>query len=171
MNKKIVLTSIASILLPGLVLAATSKNLASIIDIIISYANRILVLMMGIAVVMFVFYVIKYFIKADADRTQAGSYVMWSLIGFFVILSMWGLVNILQNTFGLQNDTNRPSGWNSFTNIFPGGGTSNTTVTGFGGGTNQGTQTTVTGTGGGTNQGSTWYNPAWNDPNSREGEQ
>lgn len=104
--------------------AATSKTLASIIDLIISYANKVLVLMMGIAVVAFVYHVIKYFILADSERKEAAPYVMWSLVGFFVILSMWGLVNILQNTFGLQNDTNRPAGWQSFTNIFPGGGSS-----------------------------------------------
>ncbi len=116
------IASVAALFLPLVAAAQTKKTLATVIDLIISYANRILVLMMGIAVVMFVYYVIKYFIRADADRTEAGTYVMWSLIGFFVILSMWGLVNILQNTFGLQNELNRPSGWTSFTNIFPGGG-------------------------------------------------
>ncbi|MEN9912984.1 MAG: hypothetical protein RLY66_392 [Candidatus Parcubacteria bacterium] len=126
MNKKIALFTFVSSILPTVAFAATNKTLASLIDLIITYANRILVLMMGIAVVMFVYHVIKYFIMADAERKEAGPYVMWSLIGFFVILSMWGLVNILQNTFGLQNDTNRPAGWNSFTNIFPGGGSSPT---------------------------------------------
>lgn len=123
------IASLICVTIPGIVLAQTvvsqKKDLKFLIDLIISYANRILVLMMGVAVVMFVYYIIKYFIKADADRTEAGPYVMWSLIGFFVILSMWGLVNILQNTFGLQNETNRPAGWSSFTNIFPGGGSSN----------------------------------------------
>ena len=119
--KKIYIASSALLLTPFITFAATG-NLGTLIDQIISYANRILVLMMGIAVVMFVFYIIKYYIKADADRTEGSKYVMYSLIGFFIILSFWGLVNILQNTFGLQNDTNRPSGWNSFTNIFPGGG-------------------------------------------------
>ncbi len=124
MNKKIALFVLISSLVPAFASAATNKTLASLIDLIITYANRILVLMMGVAVVMFVYHVIKYFIMADSERKEAGPYVMWSLIGFFVILSMWGLVNILQNTFGLQNDTNRPAGWNSFTNIFPGGGSS-----------------------------------------------
>lgn len=100
---------------------AQQKNLRTIIDLVIDYLNRILVLMIGVAVVMFVFYIIKYFIKADAERKEAGPYVMWSLIGFFVILSLWGLVNILQNTFDLKNENNQPASWTSFQGLFPGG--------------------------------------------------
>lgn len=125
--KKIYIVSSALLFTPFITFAAAG-NLATLIAKIIGYANQILVLLMGAAVVMFVFYIIKYYIKADADRSAGGQYVMWSLIGFFVILSFWGLVNILQNTFGLQNDTNRPTGWNSFTNIFPGGGSTSGTV-------------------------------------------
>lgn len=138
MKKVITSGVVASILLPLVAYAqvtgnvrctGSGKTLCTLIDTIISYANMILVLMMGVAIVFFVFYIIKYYIKADADRKEGGKYVMYSLIGFFVILSFWGLVNILQNTFGLQNDTNRPTGWQSFTQIFPGGGSSNQRTT------------------------------------------
>jgi hypothetical protein len=123
MNKKLFLyvSALIAVFLPIVASAQTRSNLSDIIIKITGYANVILVLMMAVAVVMFVFYVIKYFVKADANRAEGGTYVMYSLIGFFVILSFWGLVNILLNTFGLQNDSNRPSGWTSFTNIFPGG--------------------------------------------------
>ena len=112
-------------MIPALALAAGQK-LSDLINTIIGYANQLLVLMMGIAVVMFVWFVIQYYVKPNDERGKANMYVMYALIGFFVVLSFWGLVNILQNTFGLQNDTNRPQGWASFTNIFPGGNSSPT---------------------------------------------
>jgi glucan phosphoethanolaminetransferase (alkaline phosphatase superfamily) len=96
-------------------------NLSDLVWIIIGYLNQALFLLMGVATVMFVFYVIKYFMTPDADRTEARNYVLYSVIGFFIILSFWGLVNILQNTFGLQNTRNRPSTWASFSNLFPTG--------------------------------------------------
>jgi hypothetical protein len=37
-------------------------------------------------------------------KKEAGLYVMWSVIGFFVMLSFWGLVNILMNSFKLDNN-------------------------------------------------------------------
>ncbi|MEK7642040.1 MAG: hypothetical protein AAB365_03570 [Patescibacteria group bacterium] len=121
------ITAIALWALPFVTFAQTASNkkdLAWVINIIIGYINQALVLLMGVAVIIFVYYVVKYFILPNENRSEAGSYVMYSLIGFFVILSFWGLVNILQGTFGLQNDTNRPAGWSSFTNIFPGGSSS-----------------------------------------------
>ncbi len=113
------LAIVGSAVLPAVTFAATSENLKSLITKIIGYANDILVLMIGIAVVMFVYYVIKYFIKADSDRKEGATYVMYSLIGFFVILSFWGLVNILQSSFGLDNESNRPRNWRSVEQLFP----------------------------------------------------
>jgi amino acid permease len=98
-----------------------THDLGYVINIIIYYLNQALVLLMGLAIIIFVWYVIQYFIRPNEDRTNASSYVMWSLIGFFVILSFWGLVNILQNTFGLQNSYNRPASWADFSNLFPTG--------------------------------------------------
>ncbi len=120
--------SLVALMIPTMASAAqticsSNKDLGCVIDTIIKYLNQVLVLMMGVAVVMFVFYIIKYYIIADANRADGGKYVMFSLIGFFVILSFWGLVNILQNTFGLKNENNQPYSWTSFKGLFPGGST------------------------------------------------
>ncbi len=96
--------------------ASGGQNLKSVIGIIVGYLNLILELLMGIAVVMFVFYVIKYFMLPTDNRSEAWQYVLWSLVGFFVIFSMWGLVNILVGTFNLQSN---PSSWSTYFNIFP----------------------------------------------------
>jgi hypothetical protein len=117
-------SGLAIALFPAITLAQlTNRNpkptLYDLITYIISYANTILVFMIGVAVVMFVFYVIKYFIKPDADRKEGGNYIMYSLIGFFVVLSFWGLVNILMNTFGLNNSNSRLGSWSAYTDIFP----------------------------------------------------
>ncbi|HTK33131.1 MAG TPA: hypothetical protein VL335_01125 [Candidatus Paceibacterota bacterium] len=94
-------------------------TLCSLIERVIGYLNQILFLLIALSVVVFVYYVFKYFIMPNEDRKQAGTYVMYSVIGFFVILSMWGLVNILQNTFGIGNSSFSHSSWNDITNVFP----------------------------------------------------
>lgn len=103
----------------GSSMSCTANTLCSLIDSIIGYLNQILFLLIGLAVVVFVWYVFKYFIQPNEDRKQAGMYVMYSVIGFFVILSMWGLVNILQNTFGLGNAGAAPASWSNIQSIFP----------------------------------------------------
>lgn len=99
--------------------AATDKKLSDIISLIAGYLNQGLELLMGFAVLAFVWYVIRYFIlrSDDVKRSDAAMYVMWSLIGFFVILSVWGLVNILISTFNLGN--NSPGSLTNVQNIFP----------------------------------------------------
>jgi lysylphosphatidylglycerol synthetase-like protein (DUF2156 family) len=114
---------------------AANKKLSDIIDLLIYYLNITLVLFMGVAVVVFVYHVVKYFILPNENRSEAASYVLYSVVGFFVILSFWGIVNVLQNTFGLQNENNRPASWASFSNLFPSGnsgGSTNSTFNGSG---------------------------------------
>lgn len=95
------------------------STLSDLIYLIIGYLNLALLLLMAFAVVVFVIFVIRYFVIANDDHKQAGQYVMYSVIGFFVILSFWGLVNILQNTFGLRNENAQPASWSSIQSLFP----------------------------------------------------
>lgn len=120
---KILVTS-ASFLFPTVTFAA-GKDLAYLMSLATNYLNKALLLLMGFAVVMFVYYIIKFFLRPTDERQEGAKYLMWSIIGFFVILSFWGLVNILDKTFALDN--NRPSSWSDFFNIFPNntGGTTN----------------------------------------------
>lgn len=94
-------------------------TLCTLIERVIGYLNQALFLLIALSIVVFVYYVFKYFIQPNEDRKQAGAYVMYSVIGFFVILSMWGLVNILQNTFGIGNSGYAHSSWSDISNIFP----------------------------------------------------
>ena len=98
----------------------SGRTLCSLINTVIGYMNQALFLLMGVAILIFVWYVIQYFIKPNEDRTNAASYVMYSIIGFFIILSFWGLVNIVQNTFGFQGQ--QAPAWGTFNSLFPSGG-------------------------------------------------
>lgn len=120
-KKAAIAGSLIALSAPLMAFAQSNATVLTIMARLTTYLNQFLLLLMAVAVVMFVWYIIKYFIKADADRKEGGTYVMYSLIGFFVILSFWGLVNILQNSFGLQNEVHKPRSWNSFQNLFPSG--------------------------------------------------
>ena len=69
----------------------------SIIKIIIP------VLILG-AVAYFIWGIIQFVIAGDAEEKSAGRTMMINgIIGFAVILGLWGLVNILLSTFGVGN--------------------------------------------------------------------
>jgi hypothetical protein len=79
-------------------------TLACLIGKIVAYLQIGIMLIISLAVIVFIWNVYKYFFKADLEnKKEAGLYVMYSVIGFFVILSFWGLVAIVSNTLNLPN--------------------------------------------------------------------
>lgn len=79
---------------------------------IIRVINSIFVpVLMAIAFVVFLWGAYKYFILGAENESAKGegrTFAMWGIIGFVVILSVWGLVEIVTNTFGLTSGGNAP---------------------------------------------------------------
>ena len=63
--------------------------------------NAVLPLLVSLSVVAFVWGIIQYFLNPDNEekRKKGKSYMIWGIIALFVMVSMWGLVGILSNTF------------------------------------------------------------------------
>jgi hypothetical protein len=66
-------------------------------------AVAVLPTMVTLAVVVFIIGVIKYIINADeaAKREEGRKFMIYGIIALFVMVSVWGLVGIIQGTFGL----------------------------------------------------------------------
>ncbi len=113
MNKIYTKIALTSLILTPFVSFAAGKTLSDLVILTIGYFNQALVLIIGLAVVTFVWNVYKYFFT-ESDKAEAGKYVLFSVIGFFVILSFWGFVAILKNTLKLddQRPNTIPSGFN-----------------------------------------------------------
>lgn len=112
MKKTITQLGIASLAFFPIIASAQEKNLNYIVGLVINAFNVAVYLIIALAFLMFVWNVFRYFIKGGdnvGEKKEAGQYVLWSVVGFFVILSIWGIVNILTNTFKL--DSNKPAGF------------------------------------------------------------
>jgi hypothetical protein len=57
-----------------------------------------------LAVVGFIWGMIQYFLNPEnEEKRKAGkSFMLWGIISLFAIVSMWGLVGVLSNTFGVK---------------------------------------------------------------------
>lgn len=80
-------------------------KLTSIAQSIITFINTTLVpLVFAIAFIVFIWGVFTYFIRGgdNPEKRQTGTqFIMYGLVGFFVMLSVWGLVNLLTGTLNL----------------------------------------------------------------------
>ena len=91
-------------LFPLIVSAATFKTVVEKVLIVFNSAVKALI---GLAVFLLAFGIFRY-INAGADpkrRIEGGKLLMWGIISVFVMVSLWGLVNILLNTFFSPADT------------------------------------------------------------------
>jgi len=99
---KKILISVATFATPLMALAQSKVN--SVWDLF-SMANRVLnslvPLFIALAVVYFIWEVFRYAVAGDEDKKkEAKTHIIWGIVGIFVMVSVWGLVNILQGTFG-----------------------------------------------------------------------
>ncbi len=86
-----------------------STNLGTLFGSVITFINDILIpFIFAVAFIVFIWGVFQYFIAGGANeekREQGKQLVMWGIIGFFVMVSVWGLVTLVRNTLGF-NETN-----------------------------------------------------------------
>ena len=68
---------------------------------LVGIGNTVTYLLVALAVIFIVWNVVKYVIGGNnpEEKTKAGFNVLWVIVGLFIIVSIWGLVNILTNTF------------------------------------------------------------------------
>ncbi len=75
------------------------KIISNINNIII---NPLILLILGIALVIFLYGVFEYIWKArsNPEKIKEGrSHMLWGLFGIFIMISVFGLFKILLNTF------------------------------------------------------------------------
>ncbi len=72
--------------------------------------QNVIPIIIGLAVLVFIWGVLQYVVsKEDAGKEDGKKYMLWGIIALFVMVSVWGLVNLLQRTiFEGQNPTQFP---------------------------------------------------------------
>ncbi len=89
--------------------ATPINNVDDIFTFIQHILNIVLPLIIALAVVYFVWGMFQLFLASDEEKKEkAKNTVIYGVIAIFVMVSVWGLVNILVGTFGLKNTA--PSG-------------------------------------------------------------
>lgn len=88
---------------------ARNSGLGDALLFIGNLVNLIIPILIAVAVIVLIFNIVKFIINAnnDEERSKGAKGIIAGLIGLAVIVSIWGLVNVLQRTFGLDGDTNR----------------------------------------------------------------
>lgn len=79
----------------------TFKNLVegTIVPI---FDGAIIPLFYALAFIMFLIGIVRYFFFGGEEAREKGKqFIVWGLVGFFVIFSVWGIVRLLLATFNI----------------------------------------------------------------------
>ena len=89
--------------LPSIALAASTLN--DIETAALNLLNAVVPMLIAVAVVFFLWSVLKYINSGDNAevRAQARALMIYGVIAIFVMVSIWGFVGLLRDTFNLND--------------------------------------------------------------------
>ncbi|MDP3902287.1 MAG: pilin [bacterium] len=78
---------------------------ADLLEEVTGIISYVIILLIAIAVLVFIIGVLKYIARGDdeEERKKGRNLMIYGIISLFVMVSVWGLVNILAETFQLEN--------------------------------------------------------------------
>lgn len=85
-------------------LFAAAAKFGEILNTVKSLVDSIIPLFMVVAIAVFLWGIVKY-ITASGDEEKAKSargYIIYGLIGLFVMVAFWGIIKIVAETFDVE---------------------------------------------------------------------
>jgi hypothetical protein len=98
----------AILLLPIVTFAQFSGNdaISSFIMNVLNLTQRLVPTLIGLALALFLWGILRYLFSKDGpSKKEARDFMMWGIVALFVMVSVWGLVRIVQNIV-LGDDAN-----------------------------------------------------------------
>lgn len=93
---------------PVLALAQTLNDIDTVAQKATNIGDLIIKLAISLAVLWIIVSVVRYLIVGadnEEERAKGGKSILYGVIGLFVILSIWGLVFLLTNSFRFGRNT------------------------------------------------------------------
>lgn len=101
---KKLIAAVSLFALPMLTFAQNVVDANTLIQKFNRILNAAIPIIVTLAVIWIVWYIFKFMIAGgDEDKQKSKTGIAYGVVGLFIILSIWGLVNILVRTFGLDN--------------------------------------------------------------------
>lgn len=88
-------------MVPSVVFA---ENLGTVVGSLNSVLRYVVPTIIGFALIAFLWGVLKYLWGGDVEkqREESKQFMLWGIVGLAVMVSVWGLVAIFANLFGMH---------------------------------------------------------------------
>ncbi len=105
MFKKYLSSSVVLSFLPAITFAGTPTLVAtdafSLLKILQNIVDAVIPFIIGLGILVFIYGIFNFISSAGDEeaRANAKQLIIWGVLGIFIMISVWGLVNILMGTF------------------------------------------------------------------------
>ena len=113
------ITTLSLLLVPVIAFAQTQTGLATspsgggfgiLLRDLLELTNQVLIpFILGIGFLVFVWGMFKFFILGganDEEKEKGKSLMVWATLGFVLVIIFWGVVNLVAQSTGLDQDSN-----------------------------------------------------------------
>ncbi len=95
--------------MPILALAYSNTTIGDIVATVGGLVSYIIPVLITIAVAYFIWGIVQYSFTSDEEaKKKAKNVIIQGLIGLFVIVAFWGIIAIVQRTFGVDSEPVSP---------------------------------------------------------------
>ena len=78
--------------------APAVSDVSSLLDFVNFIMGALLPIFIGLAVIYFIWSLLTFLLKSGSDKDEARSHMIWGIVIIFVMVSIWGLVNVLKSS-------------------------------------------------------------------------
>lgn len=85
-------------------IVVSAQGLDNIIDTVGNLIGTITPIIVALALLYFFWGLAKYILSAgdEEKKTEGRNIMIWGIIALFVMVSVWGLVGVIADTFGIE---------------------------------------------------------------------
>ncbi len=98
---------LAILFVPGVAFGQRAPTLGSLLKSGLNILNLLIPFIIGIGLVIFLYGVVRYVLAGGSeDKAAARQIMLYGIIALFVMVSVWGLVNLIRDGLGISNNPN-----------------------------------------------------------------
>ena len=100
--KKTAILSLAALAFPFIASAQALQPIKNLIVAVGGILNMLIPILIAAALVVFFWGLVKYIRAAGEDLASGRNTMIAGIVSLFIMVSVWGLVNLAQNAFGVS---------------------------------------------------------------------
>ncbi len=83
--------------------AGTGAGLFGALSLVATFLNGLIGILITLAIIVFFWGLVQYLVNVGEQKSEGLKIMFYGLIAIFVMVSIWGILRLMQSTFGISS--------------------------------------------------------------------